>query len=551
MPERRILAALILLFSLLLFFELPGSWLIEPDEARYAEIPREMLATHDFVTPRLDSAHYFEKPPLLYWANAASIAVLGQSAFAARLPTRLAGLATVAMLILAFGGSLSPGKGDGDPWGLWTALIYLTAPLSWVLSRYNTTDAVLTFGMTLAFLALRSFLMRREAGKGATGVLALLGCGVALATLAKGLIGIVLPGLVFLIWMALTGRWKRLPDLLLSPAPVVLLLLTVPWFVLVERANPGFSRIFFIREHFARFATPEASRPGPVYYFVLVFLAGFLPWTFVSHRALVPLRDAWRARARVWSDELFLALWFAVILVFFSLSHSKLIPYILPAFPAAAALAARGVLRDAASLRRPLRWHAWLVTAIGVGGVVYGLRSGEFAHYGVTGIACAGSIAMIALAWLAVRHARVAGRRALFPAVLAWGAFYLMVIVAMPHVADDLSGHAVAVAAGEAHGRQVVSYKCYPQLLPWVLRHPIVVADFTDELGSDGVRPPSLFWSGAEFWRRWRSGEPMVVVVKRRTIREMADSTTFFTTLAANRTYVVVSNLATSQGHGQ
>jgi len=64
------------------------------------------------------------------------------------------------------------------------------------------------------------------------------------------------------------------------------------------------------------------------------------------------------------------------------------------------------------------------------------------------------------------------------------------------------------------------------------------------------VRPPSLFWSGAEFWRRWRSGEPMVVVVKRRTIREMADSTTF-TTLAANRTYVVVSNLATSQGHGQ
>ena len=551
MPERRVLAALILLFSLLLFFELPGSWLIEPDEARYAEIPREMLATRDFVTPRLDSAHYFEKPPLLYWANAASIATLGPSAFAARLPTRLAGIATVAMMILVFGGSSDRDKDDRDLWGLWSALIYVTAPLSWVLSRYNTTDAVLTFGMTLAFLALRSFLMRREAGKSATGVLALLGAGVALATLAKGLIGIVLPGLVFLIWMALTGRWRRLPELLLSPAPVVLLLLTVPWFVLVERANPGFARIFFIREHFARFATSEASRPGPVYYFVLVFLAGFLPWTFVSHRALVPLRDAWRARARAWSEEVFLALWFAVILVFFSLSRSKLIPYILPAFPAAAALAARGVLRDAsASFRRPLWWHAWLVTAIGVGGVAYGVRSGEFAHYAVTAIACTGSAVMIALAWLAVMRARVTGHRALFPAALAWGAFYLMVIVAMPHVADDLSGHGVAVAAREAHARPVVSYKCYPQLLPWVLRHPIVVAAYTDELGSDGVRPPSLFWSGAEFWRRWRSGDPMVVVVKWRTLREMADSTTF-TTLAANRTYVVVSNLATSQSHGQ
>jgi len=127
MPERRVLAALILLFSLLLFFELPGSWLIEPDEARYAEIPREMLATRDFVTPRLDSAHYFEKPPLLYWANAASIATLGPSAFAARLPTRLAGIATVAMMILAFGGSSDRDKDDSDLWGLWSALIYVTA----------------------------------------------------------------------------------------------------------------------------------------------------------------------------------------------------------------------------------------------------------------------------------------------------------------------------------------------------------------------------------------------------------------------------------------
>ncbi|MGH7634549.1 MAG: hypothetical protein ACRENC_12515, partial [Gemmatimonadaceae bacterium] len=318
----------------------------------------------------------------------------------------------------------------------------------------------------------------------------------------------------------------------------------------VERANPGFSRIFFIREHFARFATPEASRSGPIYYFVAVFIAGFLPWTFVCHRAIAPLRDAWRARARAWSDELFLALWFGMILVFFSVSHSKLIPYILPAFPAAAALTARGVLRDAASFRRPLWWHAWLVTAIGVGGVTYGVWSGTFAHYAVTGIACAGIVVMIALAWLAFVRARVAGRRALVPAALAWGAFYLLVIVAMPHVADELSGHDVAVAVRAAHAQRVVSYKCYPQLLPWVLQHPIVVADFTDELGSDGVRPPSLFWSGTEFWRRWRSGEPMVVVVKRRTLAEMADSTAF-TTLAGNRKYVVVSNVAASRGRSQ
>lgn len=540
LSERRALIALILIFSALIFFELPGSRLIEPDEARYAEIPREMLARGDFVTPQLNGANYFEKPPLLYWVNAASIAAFGHTEFAARLPTRLAALGTVAVVIVGLESVALPG------WGLWAALILLSAPLSWVLARYNITDGILTFGMTLAFFALRRFLLRREAGERSPGALALLGVGVALATLAKGLIGIVLPGLVFLLWIGVTGRWRRLPELLLSPAPVVFLALTVPWFVLVQRANPDFAQIFFIREHFARYATPKASRPGPIYYFVGAFIAGFLPWTFVFWRVLRPLPGALRDRARQHADELFFALWFFTILVFFSLSHSKLLPYILPAFPAAAALAARAILVGKNEFRGPLLAHAVLVSVLVIGGIAYGMYAAELAHYGVTAIALAGGALMLLAAWWAVLWAPRAGRRALFPAALSWGALYLALALAMPRVADDLSAYSLANAAEHAGAERVVSYRCYPQIFPWQLEHPIAVADYIDELGSDGVRPSELYWSHDEFWRRWNSGERLVVVIKRRALPEFQHGQDAPRTIAENRRYVVLANFATA-----
>ena len=124
------------------WIEPPGSWLAEPDEPRYAEIPREMLATHDFVVPRLNGVPYFEKPPLLYWANAASLAVLGETPFAARLPTRLAGLGTALLLLFAVA------RMWGRTAGLFAFAFFLMSPLAFTFSRLNLTDGVLTFFFT-------------------------------------------------------------------------------------------------------------------------------------------------------------------------------------------------------------------------------------------------------------------------------------------------------------------------------------------------------------------------------------------------------------------
>lgn len=536
--ERRTLIALALLFAALLFLELPGSWLIGPDEARYAEIPREMLATHDFITPRLDGAHYFEKPPLLYWLNAASMAAFGETAFAARLPTRLAALGTAVLLIGELDTRALPGL------GLWAAVILLSAPLSWALGRYNLTDGVLTLALTGAFLALRRFLLARERGAPARGALALLGAAAALAVLAKGLIGIAFPGLVFLLWIAITGRWRRLGELLWSPAPIVFLLVAVPWFVLVQRANPAFAHIFFVREHLARFATGEARRAGPIYYFVAVFLVGFLPWTVAVPRAAAPLREAWRAGAREHGDVLFFALWFLVILVFFSISRSKLLPYILPAFPAAAVLTARALAVVDRSWTRPLAVHAALVTVAVAGGLAYGIAGDGLRAYGLVPLAILGGAALVAGAWIGVARGRAHGRRAFFPVALGWAGLYLALAIAVPRVSGDLSAHNLAVAAKRAGGAVVVSYRCYPQEFAWVLHHPIAVADFVGELGSDGVRPASLFWSHDEFWRRWNSDARIVVVVKQRARAEFDATARPGTPLAANRTYVVLANFS-------
>jgi 4-amino-4-deoxy-L-arabinose transferase-like glycosyltransferase len=531
MTERRWLLALIGLFSVLLFLELPGSRLIEPDEARYAEIPREMIAAGDWVTPHLNGTRYYEKPPLLYWANAASFKLLGETPFAARLPARYAALGTAALIALSLGGD----------WGLWAALILLSAPLSFILGRYNVTDGVLTFGMTLALVSMRAF-FRDERPMWS---LAFLGLGCALAVLAKGLIGIVLPGLVFLLYIGVMGEWRRLGRLFLSPAPFVLLAVAAPWFVLMEQRNPGFSQVFFIREHFQRFATNEAKREGPIYYFVLAFIGGFLPWTIPFGVWLSKARPRWKTPEREWlrerKDTILFVLWFSVILVFFSVSKSKLLPYILPAFPAAAALTARFIITAERRPRALFIAYAVLMSAPLVAALV--MMNGKFAPF-ITGAAIAGTAALGVGAWIAAWLAGRAGRPALMAAALGWAGLYAGLACSLPALSHDLSVDDLARAAVAVPGARVVAYRAYPQGLAWTLKDQVVVADFTGELASDGVRAPEIFWSADDFWRRWNAHEPMAVVLKRRALEDWTkQGLPVPMTVAANQTYLVVTNV--------
>ncbi|MBC8646052.1 MAG: phospholipid carrier-dependent glycosyltransferase, partial [Thermoanaerobaculia bacterium] len=332
-PSGWLLSAALTLLVGAVWLEPRGSHLAEPDETRYAEISREMLANGDLVTPRLNGVPYFEKPPLLYWANAAAFRYLGESPWTARLSARLAALATALLLLIAVG------KLWGGRAGLAAAIFYLASPLGFALSRVDVTDGLLTFFFAATLLAGRATIRRYEEGRGIAGISALTGAAAAGAMLSKGAVGVVLPGLILLVWCAATGRLRAVRSLLISAAPPVFLLLSTPWFAAMEARHPGFLRFFFVHEHLTRFTTSVHDREEPAFYFLLVFLAGFLcglPFLVSAIRRL-GLVSLWR-RAQ---EELFFILWLAVVIAFFSFSGSKLAPYILPAFPAAAALAGR------------------------------------------------------------------------------------------------------------------------------------------------------------------------------------------------------------------
>ncbi|HEX9080815.1 MAG TPA: glycosyltransferase family 39 protein, partial [Holophagaceae bacterium] len=322
----------------------------EPDEARYAEIPREMLATGDWLTPRLNGVLYFEKPPFQYWLSAISMRLFGVHGWAARLPLALAsGLLIWAAWRLA--------RRLGARRALWAPFMAATGLLGFMVGQILTLDALFSALVVVALLATLEAVAARMEGRPSTawtlGAFVL----ISAAFLTKGVAALALLGpalvgsLVFV--KARPGLKKAVLATAFSPWGWLLAtVLTAPWFIAVDRVNPGHAWFFFIHEHIARFATHEANRQGSNNWFLdkLYFLGvlglGLLPWLSAS---VVGLSRAWSflkpagpraedggyARWAVGTTLLFIA-W---TLVFFSLSGSKLPPYILPVVVPIAALA--------------------------------------------------------------------------------------------------------------------------------------------------------------------------------------------------------------------
>ena len=526
----------LLLLEVAVWVEPAGSWLAEPDEARYAEIPREMLASADFVTPRLNGVPYLEKPPLLYWANAASLRLFGTNPWAARLPTRLFGLGTVAAL------ALGTAAAWGAETGLAAGIFYLASPLGFAFSRVNLTDAPLTFFFTATLFLARATLERREARRPCAGLSALTGLAAAGGFLSKGLIAVVLPGAILFLWCLATRRTRSLSSLLAGPALPAFLFAAAPWFVLAERRTPGFLQFFFIHEHFQRFATAAAQRPGPIYYFALVFLAGFLPGLPFFFSALKP------ARLREEPDERFFVLWFGTVLVFFSLSRSKLPPYLMPAFPAAAALAARAVFRGKPARAAAWRASAVLATLLPAWVLLDPTARAWTRDYGLAIIAVAGFAALLLGAWTAPRLARRDAPAALLSLAAGWTGFGVMAAFAWPRLPPATGPHAIcaAAAAARAGGSTVVGYQAYIQGLPWALESPVPLAGYVGELEPQFERRAEvrdfLFWTRERFWSEWKSGRPYAAVIRSRDLKEFQGSGVPVRVLARAPKYFLLTN---------
>src|ERR1700689_1902518 len=347
--SRSVLVVFWLGLALLWFLPLDRPHLFDPDEGRYAEIPREMVASGDWVTPRLDAIKYFEKPPLGYWATALAYKTFGQHPWTVRLWPALSGFLGL-ILTFALGRSLYDQR-----IALLAVLVQASALLYVAMARIATLDMSLSFGLQIAMTAL--VLMVRPAPRQQSGswrLPLLLGVGVALAVMSKGLVGILIPGAVAVLFMLLHRDWR----LALRAQPWwtvgALLLLAATWFALVSAPNPEFAHFFFIFQHFQRYLNrADFDRYQPVWFFLPVLALGLLPWTTLLPGAL---GGAWRAARAGDRPTSMLLLWAGFVLVFFSLSQSKLTPYILPMLPALSLLIGRAIaglpaLRFASHLR--------------------------------------------------------------------------------------------------------------------------------------------------------------------------------------------------------
>jgi 4-amino-4-deoxy-L-arabinose transferase-like glycosyltransferase len=344
--------AVILLLAVFCFFvflyHLGGLALFEPDEGRNAEKAREILLIHEWVTPLEDFMPVLDKPMFFYWLIALSYKAFGVSEWSARLPSALAGLGTalvIFLLVIEFRGRWS---------ALWSTLVMVSSLEFFLLSRTVIFDMVLTFFVTLS-LSLFLHALHSDQALQRRSCLFLMYASAAAAALVKGPIGIILPGMVIFVYLALTRSWRRLRELHLFTGALIVLLIVTPWYLWVEMKNPGYLRYFILEENFLRFLTPHFNRTRPWYYFFLVLGVGFLPWSLVLPHIV------YRYWQRPPDDfSLFMVLWAALPFLFFSLSGAKLPHYILPIFPALAVLvgdAAAGRIGESAG---PKRWPLWL-----------------------------------------------------------------------------------------------------------------------------------------------------------------------------------------------
>ena len=508
------------------FLELRGLYF--PDEGRYAVIPWEMLATGDWVTPRINGFPYFEKPPLQYWITAIVFAVFGEDEWTARLWPTGAGL--IAVFAVWWTARRLQSRRAG-----WLAAAVLASSCGYFLAtQFVTLDTSLTGFLTCALCA---FLLAQDVRASSADnrrwmLVAWALC--ALAVLTKGLVGVLLPILAVATYVIFARDLALLRRLHLLAGVAVFLAIALPWFVLVELRNPGFSEFFFVHEHWQRFTQPVHRRTGPWWYFVPIAVVFLLPWLPAIGAALARRRPAAGVSlARTFDHALFAWCWAGAILVFFSLSSSKLPAYIMPAMGAVA-------LAVAAPLAR--RWDATIrITArtLVLGGLFIAAAAFPAGRWikvplvqdlyaANAGWVVAGGAILILTGALALRGLHRRRRIGALATLVLGGVLGCQVATVVAHRVDSYfsAEDLVERVTGDIRPFQpelpFYSVDIFDHTVPFYLGRTVTLVRERGELAWGIAAAPANFIDDlAEFARRWRDGGDAYAIMSLRTFETL------------------------------
>jgi len=522
LPVSRVFLGVLALVALVVGIDNMERPLANPDEGRYSEISREMAASGDWVTPRLNGIKYFEKPPLQYWATAAAFKAFGESEYTARLYVGLCGLATI--LLVGF----TALRLANVETALAAMLVLVSSPYFMALGGIVTLDMGLTLWTTATFCALllAENAVDRPAGRRRWMLLAW--AAMALAVLSKGLVGIVFAGAAVFFHIVLTRDLSILRRLEWLYGGAIFLAIAAPWFVAVSAANPEFAHFFFIHEHFQRFLTRTHRRVEPWWYFVPILVFGFLPWMFALVSAAL---DAWRSTAgsRALQPFRLALLWGLFIVAFFSASGSKLPAYILPAFPPLALVLGRYLAH--APNRRLALWAVLVVpVAFLVGWLAW--RYPETArepwsramyldaqHWAVA------SAAILLAASVATALLLRAGRRWNAIAIMAFASVLMLDCLenAYEHLSPRQSGQEVAEKMKPLLNAQTRAYsvELYEQTVPFYLGRTLTLVNYIDEFETGIKAEPARLMDLDAFVVDWQRPGDAVAIMQPDTLEKM------------------------------
>jgi 4-amino-4-deoxy-L-arabinose transferase-like glycosyltransferase len=526
-PHRSSRVALAALIAALLYLPGLGSpALWEPDEGRYAEIAREMVVSGEYITPRDDQVRYFEKPPLVYWAEAVAIRLFGADEFAVRLPAALFTIGQVAATCLIGEAMFGAAAGFAG------AVVLALCPLVFAFARFATLDSALAFFLTAAVGA---FYLAAEcpdfSGGAGRAWMLIASAMLALGTLAKGPVALVLGGSVALIWILLEGRGREVRRMPLLSCVAVYAVIVTPWFLLTAMRNPGFAGFFFVHEHLERFVSSREHGWGP-YFFIPVVVAGTWPWLFFVPLGISAARELPEAHHRkVRSALRLLAVWFTVIFVFFSIPRSKLGSYILPALPPIAMVSGLALAQLGATSRerRTRIAGGFALLNLAIAGVVIIVLVAIRARIGIalvldgTAIAivvAAGAVAAWALAARTNHAGYVFAAIALAMATTSW-----LGQSARIHAGATISYRDLARQIRPYEGCVLGSYRHFVQALPFYTGRREILVQYWGELAPFAQTPDEragFVGTAAKLREVWASNRCVVLITNRGDFEELS-----------------------------
>lgn len=501
----------VLLISTMLFSLFLGNRpFAAPDEGRYVEIPREMVADNDYITPRLNGVKYFEKPVLFYWMQTIPMKLFGINEISMRL---------VVVLLSAFGclAVYLAGRALFDRrTGLFSSLILATSALYFALAHLIILDMAVTVLLSAGLLLFITGMQQPPGWKrrlSAYGVVTFL----ALAGLTKGLMSIAVFSCVFFLWATITRSWKKILPLYLPSAFCLFWLIFLPWHILVYLETPAFFEFYFIQEHIMRYLTNVHGRTQPFWFYAPVILAGFFPWiTFLP----ATLKDVWHKR-REDTISAFLIIWALFVFIWFSLADSKLIPYMLPAFPPLSILVGRYLsrsLQKKSSLKGPFLSYSFLCWGLII---LYMLWRDKipvdtylslYDYIQALIIVCALSGIIVPLMYF-----KKGSTAALVTLAMSIASILLVVVMASPYATRvSAKNAAIAIKKTMPQDTEVISYNHYFQDLPVYLNHTVGVYGWRGELtfGQDLEPHKSNRILEDDLIKKWHGKKPVCLVSK-------------------------------------